>query len=205
MSNELIVFSLAAAIMELDTVYAGQFLLSRPVIAGTILGYAAQNTAAGVVLGMWFELLYCGLVPVGSVILPSGVISVACAVIAADMFGMYIPAAFMLGLLGAKGFCMLEEKMRRMRSGWNEKIARQTAAEYDVVDLWIYRSLVSQFALGFIYLVLFGVTAAPLAAYIMGHAPEAVTKALRLGFLMVPWIGAAMLFENLREPKGKNG
>jgi len=130
MFNELIAFSLLAAFMELDTVYAGQFMVSRPVIAGPILGLVAGNPGAGIIMGLWFELLYAGNVPVGSTIPPSGVISAAAAIALADMFGVPLPSAFLAGLLAGWLFSTLEEKMRKLRSGWAVHIAEQTKSVF---------------------------------------------------------------------------
>ncbi|MDD4004241.1 MAG: PTS sugar transporter subunit IIC [Elusimicrobiaceae bacterium] len=205
MSEELLLFSLLTALMELDTVYAGQFMVSRPVIAGPILGLVAHNMAAGVILGLWFELLYAGYVPVGATIPPSGVISAAAAIAAADMFGVPLPAAFLAGLLAGALFGGLEEWMRRLRSGWNRLIAEQTARDCSVIDLWIVRSLLSQYALGFAFTLLFCLAAGPAAAAVMRHAPAQLSRALELGFSVVPWIGMVVLAESLRCRKGKNG
>ncbi|MFA6583321.1 MAG: PTS sugar transporter subunit IIC [Elusimicrobiaceae bacterium] len=203
--SELLIFALVAGLLELDTAYAGQFLVSRPVIAGLILGFVANNVEAGVLLGLWFELLYTGYVPVGASVPPSGLIAVAMAVSAADIFGVPIPVAFLVGLFGGKLFSFCEIALRNMRSGWNSKIIDELDGHPAAVDKWIAKSVTLQFVAGagFVYIV--SAVVCPLVWYSANIMPAAVTRAIETGFYAVPWIGFVILAASLKPQKVKNG
>jgi len=51
--------------------------ISRPIIAGAIIGYFIDNLYFGILVGCIIELMYINLLPVGSYIPPNGVITTA--------------------------------------------------------------------------------------------------------------------------------
>lgn len=70
MTLPLILLCIFAALLELDTTYAFQTLLSRPVIAGPIFGWLTGDVAAGIQVGIFAELLFSDISPLGGIIPP---------------------------------------------------------------------------------------------------------------------------------------
>ena len=72
-----LISSFMTALLELDAVQAGQFLLSRPAIVGPLLGWLNGCAAEGARLGILIELIYIDFIPVGGVIPPNGAVAAA--------------------------------------------------------------------------------------------------------------------------------
>ena len=53
MTASIIVLCLLAALLELDTTYAGQWLISRPIIAGPLFGLITGDLMAGIQVGVF--------------------------------------------------------------------------------------------------------------------------------------------------------
>ena len=66
------VASAGVATLEADAVLVGQFLLSRPMVVGPLVGAASGDLAAGLGLGALVELICLEELPVGSVVPPNG-------------------------------------------------------------------------------------------------------------------------------------
>lgn len=62
--------AVVAGILEWDIYGWGQTAISRPVIAGTIMGAVLGNIEAGMLVGATVELIYLGSIPVGAAIPP---------------------------------------------------------------------------------------------------------------------------------------
>ena len=77
MTASIIVLCLLAALLELDTTYAGQWLISRPIIAGPLFGLITGDLMAGIQVGVFAELLFVDISPLGGIIPPSGVMTAA--------------------------------------------------------------------------------------------------------------------------------
>ena len=61
-------FSFAGAFLCLDRVACGQFMFSRPIVAGTIIGWLNGNSPLGLLTGSLLELLWLHELPVGCAI-----------------------------------------------------------------------------------------------------------------------------------------
>lgn len=62
---------IAGSLICLDRTQAFQSMISRPVVVGTALGYWAGAPVEGAAVGIAFEFLYAGRLPVGSNVPPS--------------------------------------------------------------------------------------------------------------------------------------
>jgi mannose/fructose/N-acetylgalactosamine-specific phosphotransferase system component IIC len=62
---------IAGSLICLDRTQAFQTMLSRPVVIGVALGFWAGHVAGGAAIGVAFEFLYAGRLPVGSNVPPS--------------------------------------------------------------------------------------------------------------------------------------
>lgn len=60
--------SFAGAVLSLDRTAALQIMVSRPLVAGPVIGYLMGNPGAGLLVGATLELLFIGDLPVGAYI-----------------------------------------------------------------------------------------------------------------------------------------
>lgn len=73
-------YCLVAAGAELDGLRVGQFMVSRPIVLGPLLGWALGDAGTGAVLGAALEVLALDALPLGAVVPWSGAVAAAAAV-----------------------------------------------------------------------------------------------------------------------------
>ena len=105
-------------LVGLDLISVGQFMLARPLVAGTVAGVIVGDPVAGGMVGAVLELFALDVLPVGAVRYPDyGIGAVAGTVVAADaprLLGMGLAVAAGLGIayLGELGIA----RVRTMNS-----------------------------------------------------------------------------------------
>lgn len=62
----LLLLSLLGGLLALDATSAGQFMVSRPLIAAALAGAVAGDVQAGIVVGVLMEALHLAVLPVGA-------------------------------------------------------------------------------------------------------------------------------------------
>lgn len=80
---ELLVLSLLGALLALDGTSLGQFMVSRPLVAGTLTGWILGDPALGLAVGSLLELYLLVEFPVGGARFPEGATATVVAVTAA--------------------------------------------------------------------------------------------------------------------------
>jgi len=191
---ELLLLCAALALMELDTTYVGQFLISRPLVVGSVMGLLTGNLFLGLQIGVFTELIYLDFIPIGGVVPPSGAISAGLGVLCAYFFTMPVYFAFFAGIAGGIAFSFIEKRIRRLRS----KILR--GAEAQILGgtlspgMLIFESLVFQYLCVFAFLIAALTIGGPLVAYISSAMPAKAHIAFKFSYFIVPWMGLAILF-----------
>lgn len=113
-------------LVGLDLVSAGQAMIARPLVAGTVAGAIAGDPLAGGMVGAALELFALSVLPVGGARFPDyGVGAVAGAAIAAGA-----PGIFGLGLGGAVGLAVAyagEHGIQLVRRATTGDVHRQRA------------------------------------------------------------------------------
>lgn len=160
------------ALLELDVASVGQFMLGRPLVAGTLLGVALGEATLGAGLGALFELFSLGELPVGGKVPLNGTVGVGAAFLLAAREGLPVEAAFALGVACAALHGRLEKLLRGVRAGIGPRLGLQTAGTFALVAA----------ALGLRGL----------------DVPEPVAGGLRFGLTLAPWIGAAAALTAVR-------
>ena len=112
---------LLGALLELDTTYAFQLTFSRGIIAGPLLGLVTGDVMTGLQVGIFTELLFIDVSPLGGMLPPSAAV---CCTLTLALVSLQIPTyfAFFVGVIGAILFAQLELYLRKRRSHW---VARQ--------------------------------------------------------------------------------
>nr|QGT50869.1 hypothetical protein Elusimicrob2101_1320 [uncultured Elusimicrobia bacterium] len=193
------IFSLCAlaALLELDTTYAFQLTFSRGIIAGPLLGLLTGDLMAGVQVGVFTELIFADVNPLGGILPPSA--AVCCAVtMALHTMGTELYFAFFFGLTGAALFSILEKFMRKNRFKWlvfwEQKITQKPSA----VNRTVGFALASSFLMNFIYIFVFVWLAGLLTLVLTPHLPMKAHLACKFAYMAVPWIGLATLIPAFR-------
>ena len=93
--------ALLGGLLGLDATSVGQFMLSRPLVAGAIAGWASGDVATGMLVGAVLELFLLVSFPTGGARFPEGATATVVAVGAATASdsAAALPAAVALGLI----------------------------------------------------------------------------------------------------------
>lgn len=197
MTPDLLALCVFAALLELDTTYAFQLTLSRGIIAGPLIALVTGNWMAGVQVGVFTELLFADISPLGSVLPPSA--TVCCAVsLALNAMGIELCFAFIAGVLCSMAFAALEKRMRKTRIKaqvfWERKITKKPVEINNAVTV----SLVSAFLMNFILISCFVWVSGALLKALMPFVSMQAQTACRFAYMAVPWIGLATMIPEFR-------
>ena len=101
MGIELLRLSLLGGLLGLDGTSVGQFMFSRPLVAGALAGALAGDPATGIAVGALLELYLVVAFPTGGSTFPEGATAAVVAAGTATSFDVPggVPAAIALGLL----------------------------------------------------------------------------------------------------------
>ncbi len=190
----LIGFCALVSLLELDTTYVGQLLISRPLIIGSILGALTGNLFLGLQVGIFTELIYIDYLPIGGVVPPSGAITAAVAILMNYCFSMDIYFAFFVGILCGQLHAFLEKFLRSYRDKILDTI------ELDLIDHKItpgkvmFKNIIIEFAATWIFLFLAMIIFGPLFTYLHEDISEKIHVAFKFSYYIAPWIGLCGLF-----------
>jgi mannose/fructose/N-acetylgalactosamine-specific phosphotransferase system component IIC len=193
--------SALAGLLGLDSVQAGQFLLSRPAFVGPLLGWLNGCPLEGARLGILIELLYIDFIPVGGVVPPNGAAAAAAAVLAHSA-GLAPSLAFFMGILAGVLFSPVDYRLRAARSSWNPLIEAQARSGVLKLRRWLAGAMLMENA--------------AMAAYVLAWAGLAAALGLLPGisrlypgtdfaYSLMPWLGLSGLYFRFRTQVYKKG
>ncbi len=190
------------AFLELDTTYWGQVLISRPIVAGSIIGLLSGNFFLGLQLGIFTELIYLDFMPIGGVTPPSGALSSGIAVIMAQYFGLDIYFAFFVGIIGGLAFSFVEKGLRRLRTRNLPQIEQALRSDKTSAGKIIFQSLLLQFLATYAFLLVCISVIGPAFGGVSAKIPEHLHIAFKFSYFVVPWVGlAGLLLSFSAKPK----
>lgn len=196
-----IISSALAGLLGLDSVQAGQFLLSRPAFVGPVLGWLNGCPLEGARLGILLELLYIDFIPVGGVVPPNGTAAAAAAVLAHSA-GLAPSLSFFLGLAAGALFSPLDYRLRSARSAWNPLVEAQVRAGVFSLRRWLARAMLIENAAMAAY-VFAWFSAAALLAQIPGLTR--LYPGTDFAYALMPWLGLSGLYFRFRTQIYKKG
>jgi len=199
---QLIGFCTLVALLELDTTYVGQLLISRPLFVGTILGALTGNLFLGLQIGIFTELIFIDYLPIGGVVPPSGSISATIAILMNHFFKMDIYFAFFVGIVCGQIFAFLEKFLRNKRSQMLNRIDIRLAEVKITPGEVILKNIVVEFAVVFVFLALSMIIFGPLFTYLHQDISEKVHVAFKFAYYVTPWVGlCGLLLSFSTKPK----
>lgn len=178
----------ACSVIELDATYAGQFMVSRPLVLGPVMGAAFGEPGLGAGLGALCELFCLDALPVGGSVPRNAAVAAAAALILALGPQPVAPAlAFPAGLLAGWLHARAEVSLRRRRAALNGALERRLAEGREpgfssVASGQLLRQAMMTFAVLLAVLALRG----PLRRS-WEWAPGAARSGLSFGLAMSPW------------------
>ncbi len=197
MTTTVILLCLLASVLELDVTYAFQTLLSRPIIAGPLFGLCIGDMMAGVQVGIFAELLFIDISPLGGIVPPSGVVASAIPLILYSL-GIDLYFGFFFGVLMALLYSLFDTLLRKTRFKWlvflEAKIGKKPT------DLWriVGVSLLLSFLMTFIFISVASWVCAQTAFWLFPYISSKVHFAFQMAYMAVPWIGLATLLSTFR-------
>ena len=191
---ELLIACGVLALLEMDTTYFGQFLLSRPTCTGAIMGYLCGDFFLGLQLGVFAELLFIDFVPIGGVVPPSGAICAGTSIIISAYFGADLYFSFFIGLMLAWTFTWIEKALRRYRSKLLPRVETALIEEKASPFQIILQSFVLEYLAIFIFVLTATSLLGPFLYHMGDKIPQSIHVAFKFSYFLVPWIGLSMLF-----------
>ena len=197
-----LISSSLAGLLELDSVQAGQFLLSRPALIGPLLGVLNGCVLEGARLGILIELIYIDFIPVGGIVPPNGAVAAAVGVLAHAWAGLAPSLAFFTGLLAGAMYSFVEYRLRSFRSRRNVVIEAEIRAGRERLNYWVADALLGESAAVSVYVFSFSA-----AVVLAGSAfkLEALTPAMNFAYSLMPWLGLSGLYFRFRTQMYKRG
>ncbi len=188
---------LAGALLELDTTYAFQLTFSRGIIAGPLLGLITGDVVTGLQVGIFTELLFIDIHPLGGLLPPSAVV---CCTITLALYQLAIPTyfSFFFGALGAMLFSVGELFLRKKRSFWAIHQEPKIYKNPNYLSWVIVQALLASFLFTFLFTFLFSLSMGTIVAKILPFMTERSHIAGKFAYMSIPWIGLAALVSSFR-------
>ncbi len=201
---ELVIGGVGAALLSLDRTLIGQWMLSRPVIIGTVLGWFLGDLQTGWWIGLLLEAISLDGEPVGGVIPLNGTIAVSSILLAAlGSARLPLAAAFPLGLAFGVLYRPLDERLRRRRDVWTGRFASLLREGKRAPWREAYAtSFFEEFAAAAAVLVIGTAIAAKLVGWMWEIAPGFIRLGFQDGLAVTPLIAAGALIWRLVRKDG---
>ena len=197
MTPEIFALCVFAALLELDTTYAFQLTFSRGIIAAPLMALITGDVMAGIQVGVFTELLFADVNPLGGILPPSAVVCSAVS-LAMHAMGIELCFAFFFGVVGAILFSLAEKLVRKNRFKWlifwEQKIIKNPSA----VNRAVLLALGTSFLMNFILIFVFAWVCGQFMLWLLPFIPAKAYLACRFAYLIVPWIGLATLVPAFR-------
>lgn len=197
------VVSALTALVELDDVHVGQWMLSRPIVVGPLLGALFGQPGVGLAGGALTELFCVDVLPVGAAMPLNGAVAAAAFVtLAAGPYAVPPALAFPAALLWGSLFRRVETRVRALRCG----LARRAEAAMEdgrpaALGRLVARGIGMHAAATAVFLYAGVSVGGPALAWGWETGPSAARRGFELAFEAAPFLGLSALAHALR-PKG---
>ncbi|OGS01330.1 MAG: hypothetical protein A3G41_02410 [Elusimicrobia bacterium RIFCSPLOWO2_12_FULL_59_9] len=186
---------LLIALVDLDAMHAGQFMLARPIILGPVLGCLLGRLGDGIWMGILMELYCLETLPLGHIIPPNAAVAVGSTMMLLSApHPLAAPLAFPAGLSLGHLFSRVEAAIRRRRNGWMRSLEQLIATGKRVPwRLWLAKSLgIHVLAVG-VFLYVAAMTVNPSLDLLWQWAPSEIRLGFEKAFEWAPWVGGTSL------------
>jgi mannose/fructose/N-acetylgalactosamine-specific phosphotransferase system component IIC len=194
--------ALVAGILEWDIYGWGQTMISRPIVAGPIMGLILGDLQTGLFIGATIEMMYLGVIPVGAAIPPDPTTATTIATSVAILSGIDAQAAPALAVPVAMAAQSLQMLIWTGNVGLTHRADKHAERGNlkGIERLHLTGSFLF-FLQGFIpafFAILLGVSA---VKFVIEHIPHWIMNGLTVAGGMLPALGFAMLFTMMSSKK----
>lgn len=198
--------SLAGGVLCLDRIFL-QAMVSRPVVAGPLTGWALGDPHTGLLCGAFIELLWIDRSPIGKYVPPhetmAAVIITACAIIAGEGLGQISRELTVFALLALLPLGYAGQRLDRWTMRSNDRYAKRAVAMAEKADIrGIERQHLLALLQSFILSVLFIFTAVSIGSWLLimifPHLPPFVHRGLALSYYFIPLLGVSVALTTIR-------
>ncbi len=189
--------SLLAALLELDTTYLFQTLVSRPIITGPIFGCLIGDPIAGIQVGIFTELLFADISPLGGIIPPSGVVATAIPLILYTL-GIELYFGFFCGTAAAVLYSLLDALLRKARFRWIVFLETKIGKSPQAISQTLAITVLLSFLMTFLFVSVISWLCARIMFFAFPYLSARLHFAFQLAYAAVPWMGLAALIPSFR-------
>ncbi|MDO8734559.1 MAG: PTS sugar transporter subunit IIC [Elusimicrobiota bacterium] len=195
MGFELIKIAFVGGLISLDSTVFGQFMISRPIVAGPVIGWLCGDVKTGLLIGAMIELLWIGVVPVGvGVPLDSAIVCIVATALAANK----VQDAAAIAIIFSVPLGIIFKRLDIAHRKWNRvflpviengiKSGRYYILTF-VIWLGVFLSYIKSFLFLFICICLFNITLAYILPFVI--STPALVKGLQVFMFALPILGLA--------------
>jgi mannose/fructose/N-acetylgalactosamine-specific phosphotransferase system component IIC len=189
-----ITVAFVGALLGLDNIAVGQFMLAQPVIGAVFVGYIVGEPLLGVWVAMTFQLLWVGQLPVGAYVPPSAAMTAIAAVglagpVGAPLASRAVAAAALaipVGVLaGRLDYWIKTQNVIILHRSENDLLDGRPLALGGAVIKGVANFFLKDF---FLLLVTIFVGSVVLA-FVLKHATPPLHRGLEFAFVVSPAVG----------------
>jgi mannose/fructose/N-acetylgalactosamine-specific phosphotransferase system component IIC len=206
MIEQLLIITAIGTILSIDVTLAGQFLLSRPIVVLTIIGFYIGDPVTGFVLGVFLELLSSDMLPLGvSVPLDTAVMATvaAAAYFLGDLHnGLKIKsAALLLGMIAGVLFRKYDLWFKKKASGIFNHL-REYSQEIDkTIELAIIFNIALTLIRNFVFMFVFAAAAIFVKDLLFSGASQELLKSFYYFDRILPYLSIAVMLSAVKHKR----
>lgn len=206
--EHIIIIALIGGLISLDVTVLGQWMISRPLVSGMIIGTYLGNPWAGFKVGVIIELLFINVIPVGVAIpLDASVVAVLSAawyMLVNDVSMAAMVMAVCLAIPAGILFKTIDIGMRRRNVfmvHWVDSWVKRGKEKR--IPLLIYIGIVLTFMRSFIFYSIMLFPGCFIINYLIEHLPAQMLQGLRLSSEVLPLLGIIVAIKSIHFKPGE--
>lgn len=206
--EQIIIIALIGGLISLDVTVLGQWMISRPLVSGMIIGTYLGNPWAGFKVGVIIELLFINVIPVGvAVPLDASVVAVLSAawyMLVNDVSMAAMVMAVCLAIPAGILFKTIDIGMRRRNVfmvHWVDSWVKRGKEKR--IPLLIYIGIVLTFMRSFIFYSIMLFPGCFIINYLIEHLPTQMLQGLRLSSEVLPLLGIIVAIKSIHFKPGE--
>lgn len=199
--NDLLLASLLGALLSLDAAAVGQWMFSRPIVLGPLLGFALGNVSVGFWVGAMVELIWISVIPIGIGVPPDvGIVAALSILWSHAMPNTPSPQALcLLSVAIAIPFGVLFKRLDILQRTFSKYLVRQVeagvmAGRFQRIGQMVFAGIALSYLRSFLFLFIVGAGGGALISslYDFTLTTPAVLRGLLYAANLMPILGMSL-------------